>query len=192
MLLAVMVSAVLGEATPPPDEVVPQPERPRPVRAGPRSGLLLGADAFVDGWPSPVQRGANRAGQYGQILLAGGRLTAGYQHRSLLRGLLVVELAYAASQLSLNTGQDGLVLGLGAEGDYVVHELLVAFARVTAGWTLTKQQRPGITDRMLTFAAGVRVFRFLDLHVSLSTDFWGNLSPGIGAALGWQWLLYEL
>jgi len=188
MVLAALVGVLLGEATPPPDEIVPKPERPRRITPGPRSGLLIGAEAFIDSWPAPTQRGPNRAAQYGHILMTGARMTAGYQHRSLLRGMLVIDLAYAASRLELNTGQDGFVLGIGAEGDYVIHELLVPFARVTAGWTLTKNQRPGITDRTLIFAAGVRVLKAIDLHVSLSTDFWGNFYPGAGAAFGWQWL----
>ncbi len=192
MLLAVVVSAMLGEATPPLDEVVPKPERPRQIRPGPRSGLLLGVDAFIDGWPFASQQGPNRANQYPQSLLTGGRLTAGYQHQSLLRGLLVVELAYAAARLEMNTGQDGFVLGLGAEGDYVAHELLIFFGRVTAGWTLTKQMRPGITDRMLNFALGVRALRAVDLHVTVGTDFFGTFTAGVGAALGWQWLLFDL
>ncbi|MBL8953961.1 MAG: hypothetical protein JNK82_24505 [Myxococcaceae bacterium] len=206
MLVAIVVSAVLGQATPAPAELtpaavdeqnpapapegaVPKPERPRPIQRGPRSGVVLGTDAFVDWWPYASSSGPNRANQYPQSLLTGVRLTGGYQHKSLLRGLLVLELAYAAARLEMNTGQDGLVLGIGAEGDLVTHDLLVLFGRVTAGWTLTKNMRPGITDRMLSFALGARVLKVVDLHVTLGTDFFGTFSAGVGAAVGWQWLL---
>jgi hypothetical protein len=185
-VLPVML-VVLSADPLPPAALAPDTAEP----AEPRStSLIVGAEAFGEFFPSSSQVVPNAMSRRQQSVLTGPRITLGYSHADTFRGFLVLEGGYAAAGLKAGNGDDGAMLGVGAEGDYVAHKWLMPFVRLTGDFRVAQSAQLAsgtLTDRALVFSMGVRALRFLDVHFCMGSDFAGGFAVGFGAGLGWQW-----
>mgnify|MGYP001311860157 CR=1 FL=1 len=153
------------------------------------SALIVGAEAFGEFFPSssvPVPG----TSQPQQSVLTGLRLLFGFRYAARFRGFAVFEGGYAAAGRRAGSGQDGLMLGAGAEGQWQVNRFLMPMVRLmgdvrVAHWA--RNMSGTLARSALVFSLGLRVFRFLELHACIGSDFAGGTSVGFGAALGWQW-----
>jgi hypothetical protein len=165
-------------------EAAPQPQP---------SGVVAGVEAFGTCFPRSMLLVPSDNELHQQSVLTGPRVWVGYSHHERFRVIGTFEGGYVAAGKQAGDGADGFSVGGGLEGDWVLHRWLMPFLRLTYDVLLAQRvKNPTGTLATAAFSAalGVRALRFLDVDFCVGHDFAGGWSYfGIGAALGWSWLV---
>lgn len=170
---AIAVLSMLAVDAPAPE---PTGKDPAPLKDSKKPSLIIGADAIIDLFPSNTD------------LFTGARLNLGFGSGMGLRALAVLEGGYATTGLGF--ANQGGYLGAGAQGELVIHDYLVPFARLMGNVKVVSRstlRSDFLSDQAIIFSLGVRVLKFIDLHASLGGNSKGRFAGGAGIGLGWRW-----
>ncbi len=161
------------------DVPAPAPKKNRPFRAG--------GEFFAQLFPSSSAR-IPGSFNYQMGVFTGGRFLAGFAPIRILRFSGLASIGYVAAGATPGNGDDGFMLGMGAEVALEAAQGAIPFLRLNYEWTLAQMSRSSngtLADAALTLVFGGRFGHAFSAYLLLGGDYAGGVSFGLGIGLGY-------